>query len=63
MRFRETEKLIRHLMIEQIPSLKVDHVINIQHTSERYFDKSLLFTVVATPSGELHAPLMCLQIL
>ena len=34
MRFRETEKLIRHLMTDQIPSLKVDHVINIQPTSE-----------------------------
>ena len=62
MRFRETEKLIRHLMTEQIPSLKVDHVINIQPTSERYFDKSWLFTVVATPLSKLHAPLMCFKI-
>ena len=34
MRFRETEKLIGHLMTEQIPSLKVHHVINIQRSSE-----------------------------
>ena len=34
MSYRETERLIRHLVTEQIPSLKVDHVINIQPTGE-----------------------------
>ena len=34
MSYRETERLIRHLITEQIPSLKVDHVINIQSTGE-----------------------------
>ena len=34
MSYRDTERLIRHLITEQIPSLKVDHVINIQPTGE-----------------------------
>ena len=34
MSYRDTERLIRHLITEQIPSLKVDHLINIQPTGE-----------------------------
>ena len=34
MSYRDTERLIRHLITEQIPSLKIDDVINIQSTGE-----------------------------